>query len=46
MHTQAEFEGVGVGLALAKRLVERHDGAIWAEAQKDRGAEFRFSLPA
>lgn len=46
MHTEAEFEGLGTGLALAKRLIERHGGAIWAEAQKDRGAELRFTLPA
>jgi signal transduction histidine kinase len=46
MHTEAEFEGLGTGLALAKRLIERHGGTIWAEAEKDRGAELRFTLPA
>ena len=46
MHTEDEFEGLGMGLALAKRMVERHGGAIWAEAEKGRGAEFRFTLPA
>ena len=46
MHTEAEFEGLGMGLALAKRLIERHGGSIWAEAEKGRGAEFRFTLPA
>ncbi len=35
-----------MGLAMAKRLVERHGGTIWAEAEKGRGAEFRFTLPA
>lgn len=46
MHTEDEFEGMGMGLAMAKRLIERHGGTIWAEAEKGRGAEFRFTLPA
>lgn len=46
MHTEAEYEGLGMGLALAKRLIERHGGTIWLEAEKDRGAEARFTLPA
>jgi signal transduction histidine kinase len=46
MHTEEEFEGLGMGLAMAKRLVERHGGTIWVEAEKGRGAEFRFTLPA
>lgn len=46
MHTEAEFEGLGMGLALAKRLIERHGGTIWLEAEKDRGVEVRFTLPA
>jgi light-regulated signal transduction histidine kinase (bacteriophytochrome) len=46
MHTEEEFEGLGAGLAIAKQLIERHGGTIWAEAEKGRGAEFRFTLPA
>ena len=46
MHTEDEFEGMGMGLAMAKRLIERHGGSIWVEAEKGRGAEFRFTLPA
>jgi signal transduction histidine kinase len=46
MHTEEEFEGLGMGLAMTKRLVERHGGTIWAEAEKGQGAEFRFTLPA
>jgi signal transduction histidine kinase len=45
MHTEEEFEGLGIGLAMSKRLVERHGGTIWAEAAKGQGAEFRFTLP-
>jgi signal transduction histidine kinase len=46
MHAEEEFEGLGMGLALARRLIERHGGTIGVEAEKDRGAEFRFTLPA
>ncbi|MET0535580.1 MAG: ATP-binding protein, partial [Steroidobacter sp.] len=45
MHSEEEFEGLGMGLAMARRLIERHGGTIRAEAQKNHGAEFRFTLP-
>ncbi len=45
LHTEREFEGHGIGLALAKKIVERHGGAIRAEAEPGRGAAFHFTLP-
>ncbi len=44
MHGDAEFPGTGVGLVLVKRLVERHHGRVWAQAQPERGAIFSFTL--
>jgi len=46
MHGEAQFEGTGAGLAIARRIVERHRGTIRAEAMKDRGAKVVFTLPA
>ena len=45
LHGAAEFPGLGIGLATVSRVIERHEGKLWAEAMPGQGATFYFSLP-
>jgi signal transduction histidine kinase len=46
LHAAAPVEGLGIGLASARRIVERHGGRLWAESAPGQGATFYMSLPA